>query len=201
MRILATTPFFMAVLAAASVSSATSIDEDLWAQSGGALQNAAWSWDQTNYVMSIGAQQYLSPGNVLGWFTTDSSADPTITMENAIDNDTGFAWTSYDVNVYMNQQFTLSAPVVYPDTTEPHWSGTITDSPAVWNGAQWEAQAIFEGGTPLPVGGVLDFGYQASFTGNVDFTQQLVPVPEPGALPLIFGAVAGLLAIGRKMGL
>jgi hypothetical protein len=188
----------VAALSWASVGSATIIDEKCWDASDGALQNTTWVWDQTNYIMSISAGQ-TAPGEVQGWFTTDSSGDPTITLNNTINNDTSYAWTSYDVNVLMNQPFTLTSPVVYyPETTEPGWTGTVTVSPAVpIGGGEYEANAVFTGGAPLQIGDVIDFGYQVSFTGSVNFTQQLIPVPEPGTLVLLCGGLAGLVAVWR----
>ena len=45
-----------------------------------------------------------------------------MTLENTVNNDTGFAWTAYYADVYLNTTFTLSDPVVlYGATTVPGW--------------------------------------------------------------------------------
>jgi hypothetical protein len=198
------TAVFVAAIAWAAVSNATVTGEDCWAGSGGALQNSTWDWNAANNTLSIGAYQYLEPGAMLGTFTTSGGTDPTVTLENSVNNDTGFAWTAYDANVYLNTNFTLANPVVYGDTTEPGWSGVITVSPAdlVASGpytGQYEAEAVFSGGPPIPIGGLLDFSYQMSFTGGVSFTEQLIPVPEPGTLVLVLGGLIGLVAMRRMM--
>ncbi len=201
MRKLVAIAVFMAVLAWAGVSTATIIGETCWAKNDGALQNSTWGWDGGSNTLSVTADQYSAPGTMLGSFTTSDGDDPTVTLENTVNNDTGFAWTAYYANIYMNRNFTLANPVVYPDTTEA-WSGAITQSPAqlVVSGpytGDYEASAVFTGGTPLPIGGIIDFSYQIAFTGNVTFTEELIPVPEPGTLVLVLGGLVGLVAMRR----
>ena len=46
---------------------------------------------------------------------TDSTTDPTLTINNSINNTSSFAWTEYVVNVAMNQSFSInSASVTAP---------------------------------------------------------------------------------------
>ena len=76
-----------------------------------------------------------------GIFPERSDLDPTVTMRNTIDNDTGFSWTGYHVNVFMDNPFTVSAATIYtPATSEPGWTGSITVSPAVLVGSQYEGR-------------------------------------------------------------
>jgi hypothetical protein len=195
MKTIGTIAILTAILAWATTGSASIISADCAADGDGALQYSATNWDSGTYTMSIDAGQYWGPGHMIGDFVTDTELDPTVTMHNTIDNDTGFDWTAYHVNVYMNKYFTLASPTVYyPFTTSPGWSGNITVSPAVLvSPGVWEAQVDFVGGSPILDGtGVIDFSYQASFTGTVSFCQEMVPIPEPGILAL---GLSGLVAL------
>src|SRR5215471_19614169 len=70
------------------------------------------------------------PGGIAGWIYTDSASDPTLTLQNSINNDTGFDWTGYHVDVFMNQTFILSSPTVL----NSGWTASITAQPT-WNGS------------------------------------------------------------------
>jgi hypothetical protein len=41
---------------------------------------------------------------------TDTIADPTLTLSSSVNNDTGFAWNGYQVNVVMSVPFAFTAP-------------------------------------------------------------------------------------------
>ena len=176
----------------------------------GAIVCNSSCWDSGTYTMTILGDQHWAPGHIgsqslsgdkEAYFTTDEGGDPTVTMRNTIDNDTGFSWTSYHINVYMNANFTVSAATIYtPDTSEPGWSGSVTVSPAVWNGTEYQAQLDYIGGTPIPDSGTIDFSYKMTFTGSVAYCQEMIPIPEPGTLVLVLSGLIGLVAVRRFAG-
>ena len=54
---------------------------------------------------------------------TDTTTDPTLTVNNSINNTSSFAWTEYIVSVAMNQSFSIdSAGVITPSG----WTANIT---------------------------------------------------------------------------
>jgi hypothetical protein len=137
------------------------------------------------------------PGGIWGMIYTSSAQDPTLTLQNTINNDTGFDWTGYHVDVFMNQSFVISSPSVL----NFGWTGSITAQPT-WNGAQYEGQIDFTGGTPVGAQQILSFSYAITFSGATSFTfsQTLSPVPEPGTSSLLLGGafLLGGLAWIRK---
>jgi hypothetical protein len=161
------------------------------------------TWDLPNLTMNIVGNQYWGPGHIgtlplseRAAFLTDG-LDPTVKMHNTIDNDTGLTWTGYHINVYMDKAFTLSEPLIYkPDTSEEGWTGVITVSPAVdIGGGVWKGQVDYSAGTPIPNGGVIDFSYKMTFVGTVHYCQEMIPVPEPGAIILVLSGLLGLVVV------
>jgi hypothetical protein len=155
-----------------------------------------WSGSATEYDAPIYGDQYWGPAHVEGCITTDTTEDPTLILGSAIDNDTSFAWTAYQVNVYMNNNFTLSAANV---TLPADWtlaSIQLTAVPVVSPHGSYEAQLVFTSGTPVAVGDELDFSYKISFSGSTSysFTQEMIPVPEPGTIGFL--AAGALLLAG-----
>jgi len=131
--------------------------------------------------------------------TTDTASDPTLTINNSINNTSSFAWTAYVVNVAMNQSFTIdSAGVVAPSG----WSDGITQ-PGAPVGGIFTGTIDYTGGTPVAIyaalNSTLDFGYQVTFGGSTQYslTESANPVPEPGAFSLLM--IAGLWFGGWKL--
>lgn len=150
--------------------------------------------------------QYTVPGqsaagHMNGWIQTDSPTDPTLYLGSGVDNDTSFAWTSYQVNVYMAVPFTFvgSVGVSNPDST---WfvASTLQPSSPIVGGpysGDYKGTLDLSGGTPVAIGDELDFNYAIHFGSSTDyaFTQEMIPmgVPEPSDLglasALLFGGI------------
>lgn len=184
-----------------SVTKANITGIDYASDGDGAIVCNVYTWNGSLPEFTAGTIdgiQYSAPAHVIGNIETDGS-DPTLTLNSTINNDTGFAWTAYDVNVYMSSTFTLSAENV---TLPPDWTAAITQSP-VWNGSQYEGKLEFTGVTPVANGDNLDFGYTISFSGYTSFTfcQEMIPVPEPGTFGFLSAGallLGGFLAAGRR---
>ena len=216
MKTLSATLAFLVLLTWGTVCRAGTITDACAADDGDGMVKCAGIWDGPNQTMNIMGSQSGVPGHI-GSQTLDSTAyftangDPTVTLHTTIDNDTGFAWTSFLVNVYMDQPFTLKLPAVsYGLTTEPGWSVanlgtyplTATQLPA---SNEYIASVTFIDGTPIPDTGdpdhpgTLDFSYKLTFSGSVHYCQEMIPVPEPSMLALAFSGLVGLLVMRRKL--
>jgi hypothetical protein len=145
------------------------------------------SVDLTGHQSSFGAMGLT--------ILADTPADPTLTINNSINNTSSFAWTEYIVNVAMNQTFTInSAGVVAPGG----WTATITQPGAPVAGI-YTGTIDYLGGTPVSIypllNSTLDFGYQVTFSGATSYslTESVNAVPEPGAWSFL---LAGGLLMG-----
>jgi hypothetical protein len=164
----------------------------------GALNCNYGTWNfggTTDYAnVYIYGDQYWGPGIMLGNILTDSASDPSLRFHTAIDNGSGFDWTSYNVSVFLSQPFTITNPVVY---TPGDWTISYSAN-ATWNGSAYEGYVDFIGGTPVSGDpenpGTLDFAYKLVFSGATAYTlsQVMSPVPEPGT--------GALLAMGLLVG-
>lgn len=142
-------------------------------------------------LLEISAAQCRAPGHIQGTVLTDTAEDPILTLVTSVANDTTFAWTAYQVNVSMNNPFTLFDEQV---TTPLGWSATVTQpQETAPSSGEWAGSILFAGGAPIQVQETLAFQYSMFFEGKTSyaFTQEMIPVPEPSA----FGAIAGALLL------
>jgi hypothetical protein len=151
-------------------------------------------------TMSVYGDQFSGPGHILATILTDTPLDPSLTIDNAIDNDTSFDWTSYVVDVFLNKNFTLSA---ISSANPAGWTGSQTIAPYLVSPNLWTAEIVYSGATPVNTivgdpNNEFDFTYKVTFSGATSYslTEQVTPVPEPGVLSLLLGA--GLL-LGSKV--
>jgi PEP-CTERM motif len=171
------------------------------------VSDAGWSGGINCYlpltlvdtVGSIGMSADQSGGGQ-AWanITASDIVDPTLTINNTINNDTGFAWTEYIVGVTLNANFTI-APANTGVNAPPGWTANITQ-PVPIGGGNYSGTIDYLAGTPVAISpdpnSTFDFYYQITFSGltQYTFTQTLTPVPEPGTLSLL--TVGGLLLGG-----
>lgn len=191
-----------ALLACASISNASLILED-YSVDPASIQNpivGLATGGPEDYSLLISGNQSQSPGSVLATITQDVPGDPNIWVSNGFENDTDFAWTDYHVVVKMDHPFNLSNAVVLPPPSD--WTSTpFLLTPAVYDGSLWYVGNVdYQSGTPIPIGGELDFTYKISFDGHssTQYCQELYPTPEPGTLMLLVCGLLGLLAVRRR---
>jgi hypothetical protein len=177
-----------------SLAGGTITNVDLAADGDGAIE-CVYTPGGTLDFAAIDGIQFWGPGHVVGNIITDSELDPTLTLNNVIDNDTGFAWTGYLVNVYMNKTFTIpTAPVV---NSPAGWALASYNAVAVNTGTNFMASILFQGTPAIPdTTGSIDFTYKVAFVGSVQFCEELVPIPEPSMVSLMFG---GLVLAARRI--
>jgi len=169
----------------------------------GAIVCTNWSWevglDLNPDSLNMTGDQYWGPGHMEGTFQTDTPADPALVIRNALDNDTGFTWTGYHVNVVLSSDFSIYDAQVY---APGGWTVSYTLQPVLVNSGiyagKYMGQIEYAAGTPVLNGDVLDFGYTIEFSGYTSFTfcQELVPVPEPTAFALL--TLGGAFVICRR---
>ena len=196
-----------------STSHATITSASWWDDGDGALAcswtNFTLSGDAQSGTLSMSGVQNWGPGHMVGTITTTGGEDPRLTLGSSINNDTNFAWTAYTVNVYLSSLFTiansgsLSPYVDNPPNSD--WSLSVVEPnpsytvPSGQFAGDYEGTLTLSGGTPVAIGGELDFGYTIQFSGASQFTvgQEVIPVPEPSTIGLL--AMSGLLLGGGAL--
>jgi len=190
----------LATLACGSISQA-SITNAWWHDDGdGAVVCSSWIWDGTS-TLTMAGTQYGGTGHRLGWAKTDTTEDPTLFLGSGVDNDTGYAWNGYQVNVIMAVPFTfVNLPPGVQNPPNNDWASSLVVQPTLqvvgpYTG-KYEGTLDYSGPSLVGIGDELDFNYAIHFGSSLDysFTQEMIPqlvnVPEPGTVALL--AMGGL---------
>jgi hypothetical protein len=152
-------------------------------------------------TLDMDGVQHAGLARMMGTIQTDTVLDPTLHLSSAVNNDTGFVWNGYRVNVFMSVPFAFVPPaptVNNPPISDWFLAGQI--GPSLVGPSQYEGSLFFSAGTPVGIGGELDFNYAIQFASSLDysFTQEmipsLVPIPEPGTF-ILAGMGALVLAL------
>lgn len=124
-----------------------------------------------------------------------TSPDPTLTVNESIDNTSSFIWTEYILSVSMNQNFSINSAGV---TAPSGWTAAITAPSGPVSGIYTGTidYYVVAGGTPVAIyplpNSTLYYGFQLTFDSSTySVTESVMPVPEPGTLSLLL--VGGLL--------
>ena len=180
-----------------SVSHASVTSIPTWNYSGGFYcYSPVLTTDSGTGAQSVGVSGWQSSfGSMDLSILTSSTTDPTLTINNSINNTSSFAWTGYFVSVAMNQLFTINSASV---STPSGWTASITQ-PGAPVGGIYTGTIDYSGGTPVAISpapnDMLDFAYSVTFSGSTSYslTQTVNPVPEPGALNFL---MAGGMLVG-----
>jgi hypothetical protein len=188
-------------------SQATITNAAWWAAHDGAIICDSWNWNSGQSALTMHGAQYSAPGSMVGVIRTTDPLDPTLTLSGALNNDTGNAWIGYTINVILATNFSFVAPG--PTVSNPSvndWFVASVVNPTLQlsgpNVGLWEGTLNFSGGTPIGVGGEMDYLYSINFSGLTvfNFTQEMIPIfaaiPEPSALAL--GGIGALLLAWRR---
>ena len=171
-----------------SVGKASIVHLDYADDGDGAFVCPPYTWDGTNSFLSVaidGVQSGLV-GHVLGTINTDTAEDPKLQLNNSVDNDLWFAWTAYKVNVYMSSPFTITNASV---TTPGDWTVASVVQPTNTS-SNYVGQIHYASGTPVAIGGQLDYSYTVVFSGSTTYSicQEVLAIPEPSTLALVMAA-------------
>ncbi len=155
----------------------------------GAFVCNPWLWVGNGPAVSLNmyGDLYASPGHMMGFVTTSSALDPTLKIDNSIDNDATNvgAWAAFYVNLSMPVAFTISNVSF---ASPGNWSISNISQPA-FTGSNYVGQVLYTGGTAIGIGESLDFGYWLQFAGATSYTvvQEFIPVavPEPSTIALV----------------
>jgi hypothetical protein len=200
---------FVLAFAGYCANSRATITNAFWNNDGDGAINCQQVGSFNGTTLSMAGDQCWGPGHMLGTVQTDSPQDPTLYLGSSVNNDTSFAWTSYQVNVVMPVDFSFVANAIfpnvenYPPSGPSDWTVASVIAPTLQAtgiyAGDYEGTINLTGGTPIPIGtqqaDELDFGYGITFAGSTDysFTQEMIPmgVPEPGDLGLASGLLFG----------
>lgn len=140
------------------------------------LSEQGWDWDAEAFTWDVW-ETFESGGTAVFGCSGSTGPDPTILVTKTVTNDSGFAWTSYEVEITGTGASYVPASAASPTySTISEVGSTVT----------------FSGATVNP-GDVVELSFEINIPANTQFTFDVsqTPIPEPTSLGLL--ALGGLL--------
>jgi len=173
-----------------------------WGNDSGLLN--CTSWLDTSPRLTIQAAQDTSgPASAWGTIHTDTANDPTLTINDQINNASGIDWSAFTLDIFMSSTFTIGPSS--PSVANPSgWTEVVTQP--IFTGTSWMGEIKFTGGTPVSANpssanNLFNFTYQITFAGSLsyNFSEQgsATPVPEPASVTFILLGMGALVCSWR----
>lgn len=168
-----------------------------WDNSAGWHQGQQWGWyfpdpGITTQATGWTIENWIAGGPASLTVQIDANTDPDVTMTKNLINTTGFAWTSFIIQ--LNQISPFPTPSTYPGSL----GSSRFSSNSTVNGPTGSTMTFTQSGTDTPVlpGQSVSFFFTFNIPGSVVFEMVQTPVPTPGALGLL--GLGGLAALRRR---
>jgi hypothetical protein len=218
MRFCTVTLSLVAVALFASAAQA-SITDYIVAADGDPVITCTSTWAGGPQELTIdGIHNTLAPGHILSEtdrFEASSIDDPTIVYTTSMLNDTGIAWTGYQIKLGIRAKTAGTAlsslNLIASSAALPTgWSAAVTQPLTLTNSYADADGRILDryyigiidyamgSGAAVADGESLDMAFTASFKGATSYVswQEMTPVPEPATLSLL--AIGGAIALIRR---
>jgi hypothetical protein len=145
-----------------------------------------------DYQLSLTGTQNFGPAHVVGDFQTDTELDPTVRILQDVTNDTGFAWTGYQITIGMTKSFSfVDAGLMMPNGWTAITGSVLPNQPLpgdISPGTGWVGTISYSKGltgAAIDIGSDGTFGFKVSFLGSTNFYTAQVPTPEPTTILLL----------------
>ncbi len=165
-----------------------------WNNSSGWDEGQEWGWNLAANLNDASAwtNEIWTGGGAatLNMQILTDGIDPDVTITKNLTNTTGFAWTSFNIDLFQVSGF---GPIsVYPSSVASSRFGTTSTINAAGN--SFMAFSLLGPQTPVLPGESVSFFFTFNIPGDVVVKMVQTPVPAPGTL----GAMMALAAIGVR---
>lgn len=168
-----------------------------WDNSNGWNEGEEWGWfipntSDTTKGTGWTVEHWVAGGPAHLRIEVLADSDPDVTITKSLVNSTGFAWTSFEID--LNQVLPFAVPTAYAGSL----GSSRFSSNSTVNGLTGASMTWTQSGTDTPVlpGESVSFFFTFNIPGSVVVEMVQTPIPTPGALGLL--GLGGLVALRRR---